>query len=72
MNRPIHPDALDIAAFVSGSLAREEAYLLHIHCLVCDTCGSQARALLWLRAAAGLAVPSVGLGEVYAASGTTH
>ncbi|HJO02972.1 MAG TPA: hypothetical protein QGG47_03240 [Acidobacteriota bacterium] len=72
MNHPIHPDALELVAFVSDSLAAEDAHRLHTHCLVCDTCGSQARALLWLRAAAGRAVPSVGLGGAYTASGATH
>ena len=72
MNHPIHPDALELVAFVSGSLASQDAHRLHTHCLVCDACGHQVRGLLWLRAAAGLAAPDADLGEAYAIAGTTH
>ena len=46
MNHPIHPDALELVAFVSGSLAQQHAQRLHTHCLVCDTCGHQVRGLV--------------------------
>ncbi len=72
MNRTIHPDALTVVAFASGALPPEEMQRLHRHCLVCETCGNQARGLLWLRAAAGLSTPNGGLGEAYATSGAAH
>ncbi len=72
MKCTIHPEALELVAFTRGALSPEETRRLHRHCLVCETCGNQARGLLWLRAAAGLERSYAGLGEAYAASGTTH
>jgi len=72
MNHPIHPDALELVAFVSGSLAQQHAQRLHTHYLVCDTCGHQVRGLVWLRVAAGLAAPRHSFGEAYAVSGAIH
>lgn len=53
-----HPDVVALIEFARGEAVHRDRRRLHRHCLVCDDCALQLRALLALRDGHGLGVAS--------------